>query len=44
MITQDQIQHLTDDIVRNFSPDKVILFGSGIFWQKAEFSMKEDHA
>src|SRR6476661_6497005 len=28
MITQEQIQNLTDDIVRNFHPEKVILFGS----------------
>ncbi len=28
MITQGQIQFLTSDIVRNFDPDKIILFGS----------------
>jgi predicted nucleotidyltransferase len=28
MITLEQIQNLTDDIVRHFHPDKVILFGS----------------
>ncbi len=28
MITQEQIQTLSDDIVRNFNPEKIILFGS----------------
>ena len=28
MITHDEIQTLTDDIVRHFRPEKVVLFGS----------------
>lgn len=28
MITQEQIQELTADIVRHFDPEKIILFGS----------------
>ena len=28
MVTAEQIQHLTDDIVRQFAPERVILFGS----------------
>jgi uncharacterized protein len=38
MITQEQIQNLTDDIVRNFNPEKIILFGSHAYGVPKDWS------
>ena len=38
MITQEQIQNLTDDIVRNFQPEKIILFGSHAYGTPKDWS------
>jgi len=38
MITQEQIQNLADDIVRNFNPEKIILFGSHAYGTPKDWS------
>ena len=38
MITPAQIQHVTDEIARKFSPDKIILFGSYAYGTPTEDS------
>ena len=38
MITQQQIQNLSDDIVRNFNPEKIILFGSHAYGTPKDWS------
>jgi predicted nucleotidyltransferase len=38
MITQEQIQNLSDDIVRNFNPEKIILFGSHAYGTPKDWS------
>lgn len=38
MITLQQIQNLSDDIVRNFNPEKIILFGSHAYGTPKDWS------
>jgi len=38
MVTPQQIQELSDDIVRKFHPDKVVLFGSYAYGKPSEDS------